>query len=215
MISSIAAIHVAKKQLGLDDDTYRAKLQNLTGKASTKDMSEAERQTVLAVFRNDGFQPASAEPTAGKLTGKYAKKLQALWIAAWNLGVVRDRRDAALLVFVKRQTGLDHARFLHHSDDARAAIEALKSWLQREAGVMFGNLNGQDWLQRDGAKIAWAQWRKLHPSADLIVRKGFDQEVIRLAARPEIVWIGDMKDADWRNAMNALGKRVRELQAGA
>lgn len=29
MTSSIAAIHVAKKSLGLDEDTYRAKLQNI------------------------------------------------------------------------------------------------------------------------------------------------------------------------------------------
>ena len=180
MTSSIAAIHVAKKQLGMDDDTYRAKLANITGKSSVKDMSEPERQKVLTVFRNDGFRPAESKPSAGKLTGPFAKKLQALWIAGYNLGVVSDRRDAALLAFVKRQTGLDAVRFLHHADDARAAIDGLKGWLRREAGVSFGNTNGQDWLAADGAKIAWAQWKILNPGTDLINRKGFDLSLIHI-----------------------------------
>ncbi len=153
MTSSIAAIHVAKKQLGLDDDTYRAKLTNITGKASVKDMTEAERQKVLTVFRNEALRRApTARRTDGrqKLTGKFAKKLQALWIAGYNLGVVENRDDAALLAFVKRQTGLDHTRFLHHAEDARAAIEALKAWLHREAGVSYGNLNDRTGLPRMG-----------------------------------------------------------------
>ncbi len=183
MSSSIAAIHVAKKHLGLDDDTYRAKLARITGKHSVKDMTEAEREKVLTVFRNEGFKPAPAARRVDgrqKLTGKFAKKLQALWIAAWNLGIVRDRDDKALLAFVKRQTGLDHTRFLVYPDDANRAIEALKGWINREAGVPYGNANGYDWLSADGANVAWAQWKILTPGAGLIVRKGFDEEVSRV-----------------------------------
>ncbi|MCF1492474.1 DUF1018 domain-containing protein [Agrobacterium vitis] len=215
MTSSIAAIHVAKKQLGLDEDTYRAKLEKITGKASVKVMTEAERQTVLTVFRNEGFAPAPAG--AGKrkpLTGKFAKKLQALWIAGWNLGVVDQRDDAALLAFVTRQTGLDHVRFLHHADDAKKAIEGLKTWLAREAGVGFGNTNGQEWLASDGAKIAWAQWKILNPGVSLIVRKGFDAHVASLLDLSN-VWLADVKPSQWQTVMNALGERVRAQKAGA
>ncbi len=66
-------------------------------------MTEAERAQVLAIFRNEGFKPINRQPSKA-LSGKYAKKLQALWIAGYNLGVFRDRRDSALLAFVKRQT---------------------------------------------------------------------------------------------------------------
>jgi len=213
MTSSIAAIHVAKRDLGLDDDTYRAKLMNIVGKTSTKDMTEAERQKVLTVMRNDGFRPADAKPAGGKLTGPYAKKLQALWIAAWNLGVVSDRRDAALVAFVKRQTGLDAVRFLHHADDARAAIDGLKGWLKREAGVSFGSTNGQEWLASDGAKVAWAQWKMLHPGTDLINRKGFDAEAFRLIDIPNY-WLADVTGSQWQVVMNALGERVRAARKG-
>lgn len=213
MTSSIAAIHVAKKQLGLDEDTYRAKLSNITGKSSAKDMTEAERQKVLTVFRNEGFEASSKAPQKG-LQGKFAKKLQALWIAGFNLGVINDRTDAALLAFVKRQTGLDHTRFLHYADDARAAIEALKSWLRREAGVMFGNSNGYDWLEADGAKIAWAQWKILYPDASLMVRKGFDQTV-ETCVGEKIAFLAEMKPKQWQTVMNELGKQVRARKAGA
>ncbi len=210
MTSSTAAIHVAKKQLGLDDDTYRAKLEKITGKSSTKAMTEAERQAVLTVLRNEGFEPSS-KPAQKGLQGRFAKKLQALWIAGYNLGVIRDRTDAALLAFIKRQTGLDHSRFLHHADDARAAIEALKGWLKREAGVMYGNSNGYDWLGSDGAKIAWAQWKTLHPDATLMVRKGFDQAVETILGE-RVIYLAHLKGSQWQTIMNELGKHVRARQ---
>ncbi|ARQ59209.1 regulatory protein GemA [Rhizobium sophoriradicis] len=209
MSASIAAIHVAKKQLGLDDDTYRAKLAWITGKQSARDMTEAEREKVLTVFRNEGFRPASAPRRADgrqKLTGKYAKKLQALWIAAWNLGIVRERDDKALVAFVKRQTGLDHTRFLVYADDANSAIGALKGWIKREAGVSYGNTNGQEWLSADGAKVAWAQWKILSGATSLIVRKGFDAEVVRLTGKAVLQ---DITGAGWQIVMNHFGEQIR------
>lgn len=209
MTSSIAAMHAARKQLDLDEDVYRAKLVSITGKSSAKDMTEAERQKVIVEFRKVGFQPAPGRAAGRRqLTGRYAKKLQALWIAGWNLGLVTDRDDKAMLAFVKRQTGLDDTRFLHHTDDGRAAIEGLKGWLKREAAVMFGNTNGCEWLAADGAKIAWAQWRILTPSANLMVRKGFDQAVQDILS-VRLIWLADIKPKEWQTVMNVLGERVR------
>ncbi|MCY1669319.1 regulatory protein GemA [Rhizobium sp. SL86] len=208
MTTSLAALHIAKKHLGLDDDTYRAKLANLTGKTSAKDMTETERVQVLAVFRNEGFKPDNRQSSKA-LSGKYAKKLQALWIAGYNLGVFRDRRDSALLAFVKRQTGIDHVRFLHFPDDAHKAIEALKAWLKREAGVMYGNTNGFDWLAKDGAKVAWAQWKILHPDASLSARNGFDETVSALLGKP-VLYLAAVTDREWHTVMNGLGVEVRK-----
>ncbi|MGR8925049.1 gp16 family protein [Rhizobium leguminosarum] len=209
MTTSIAAIHVAKKHLGLDDDTYRAKLARITGKSSVKEMTEAERQKVLTTLRNEGFTSAPAARRANgrqKLTGKYAKKLQALWIAAWNLGIVRDRDDNALVAFVKRQTGLDHTRFLVYADDAKRAIEALKGWINREAGVSYGKTNGYEWLSADGAKVAWAQWKILTPGAGLIVRRGFDEEVLRLTGAATL---SEVPPKGWQKVMNHFGQHLR------
>lgn len=201
-------IHASFRTAGIvEEDDKRALYQRVTGKTGLTVMTDREKDAVADELRRLGA--ALSGGSAKGLQGKFAKKLQALWIAAWNLGLVRDRRDSALIAFVNRQTGLDHVRFLHHADDAKKAIEALKDWMRREAKVSYGNTIGYDWMKRDGAKIAWAQWRLLHPEADLIVRKGFDEACLRITSAIGAKMLDHLTDADWRKIMNELGTRVR------
>lgn len=46
MANHIAAIHVLKSKLQMSDSDYRVLITGLTHKASTKDMSDIERQRV-------------------------------------------------------------------------------------------------------------------------------------------------------------------------
>jgi phage gp16-like protein len=46
-MSSLAKIHIGKKQLGLAEDDYRDLLERTTGKRSSASMSEGQRQSVL------------------------------------------------------------------------------------------------------------------------------------------------------------------------
>lgn len=214
MTASIAAIHIAKKQLGLDDETYRAKLTVITGKGSAKDMTEAERDRVLQVFRKEGFQPKSNRRSDGrlKLTGKYAGKLQALWISAWNLGIVQNKDDAALVKFVERQTGIEHVRFLRHAADARKAVEALKGWVARVGGVDWSDTEiMSDYARADGFKIAWAQWLKLGGNAHANSVSEFHALVLQLT--DTTVELCDR--CDWQAVMNALGVRIRSGKGAA
>ncbi|WP_429813610.1 gp16 family protein [Ensifer sp. B1-9] len=212
MTGSIVALHVAKKQLGLDEDTYRAKLKIITGKTSAKDMTEDERQAVITDFRKQGFRPASDRRPNGraKLTGRYAAKLQALWIAGHNLGIVENRDDAALLAFVKRQTGLEHVRFLKFADDARKAVEALKAWIARVGGVEWSDTEiTSDYARADGFKIAWAQWRKLGGNVNANSVGAFHATVRELTGLSV-----ERCDKDgWILVMNALGRRIRDAQS--
>lgn len=50
----IQYIHIAKSQLGLDDETYRAMLQGQAGVSSSKDLSEEGRAKVLAHLKSRG-----------------------------------------------------------------------------------------------------------------------------------------------------------------
>jgi hypothetical protein len=207
-MNALAAIHVAKKQLGLDDETYRAVLMRVAGKASAGDMTEAERQRVVDELRRQGFK------RAGKgLEGPFAKKLQALWIAAWNLGLVRDRRDVAMLSFVKRQTGIEHTRFLRDPADARKAVEALKGWMAREAKVDWTDGDHKPaWQRLPGAKIALAQWDILHPDPPLLDPEagfgGFRRFVEERAFNP----LPRMTAREWAGIMNTLGERIRAMR---
>jgi hypothetical protein len=154
----LAKIHIAKKELGLGDDTYRDVLEKVTGKRSASGCTDRELGAVMDHFKSLGFVPragwnkSSAGPAAEKY---YLPKMRALWISGYWLGVVRNKDDAAMLAFLKRQTGLDHERFLKSSSDAAKAIEALKSWLARDGGV--------DWSVGKNPRICvvWALWRAL------------------------------------------------------
>ena len=144
-MSAVKTIYAGIRALGIqDEDDRRDLFERVTGKRWLRLMSSADKDRVVAELRRLGFQG----PTARRLlTGPYAKKLQALWIAGWNLGLVHNRDDAAIIAFVKRQTGLDHARWLRDPADGKRVVEALKDWLARDGGVMWGNTNGYDWLK--------------------------------------------------------------------
>lgn len=157
----IAAIHAEAKARGIDDDTRRDLMARETGKTSCADMTERELARTLGAIKRQGAARPSPLPD-----NAYGRKLRALWISAWNLGVVRDRTDEALAAFIQRQTGLDAARFLYVPEDAEAAIEALKDWLHREAGVDWsafrvshGNVGSSE--QDPRARVIYAQWHRL------------------------------------------------------
>jgi len=61
--SDLAIIHIAKKQLGLDDETYRAMLLQHGGVNSSKDLSATGAERVIKHLKASGFK---AEPKYGK-----------------------------------------------------------------------------------------------------------------------------------------------------
>lgn len=210
-MSALAKLHIAKKELGLDDDTWRDLLERETGKRSSKDMSDGERGRVLDVLKSQGFKPASRSSRKG-LEGKYAPKLQALWIAGWNLGLIGNRDDMALLAFVKRQTGIDHTRFLRYHDDATKAIEALKKWLARDGGVDWSESRFlPEWSQTNGYRIAAAQHRKMIFHRLILPERSLE-EVLRSDGF-KAPW--SLSDRQWIDVMNTMGKQLRAAKGGA
>jgi hypothetical protein len=58
----IKVIHVAARQVGLDDAAYRLVLKNVTGKESSKDLDNRGIEDLLAVFEDLGWRdPGRAE----------------------------------------------------------------------------------------------------------------------------------------------------------
>lgn len=215
-MTALGQVHAAVRDLGIDDDTKRAVYQRVTGKRSAADMDEAERRAVVDELRRQGASKGARKGSKA-LSGPYAKKLQALWIAAWNLGLIRNRDDKALLAFVKRQTGLDHTRFLHHAEDAARAIEALKGWLARDGGVDWAvGDHLQDWARAPGYKIAHAQFALLKARLPDFVKFNSLHHWLVQSRRDRPAMPPDparLQPQDWIIVMNALGDRVRNLKA--
>ena len=59
------------------------------------------------------------------------RKLAALWREAYRVGAVQDSSHEALAAFIRRQTGLDAARFATHDEAGRQCIEPLKAMIRR------------------------------------------------------------------------------------
>ena len=101
---------------------------------SSKELTSGQAAQLIDALQ--AASPArSRHPKAVAMTGRYGAKIRALWISGWNLGVVRDRSDEAACAFVERQTGVQRTAWLVEPAAGRAAIEALKAWLAREARV--------------------------------------------------------------------------------
>lgn len=67
---SLAKIHIAKSQLGMDDDVYRELLARVAGVRSAKDLSPRQVGRVLAEFERLGWQPKAT--AKGKAQGRTA-----------------------------------------------------------------------------------------------------------------------------------------------
>ncbi|MEL6503466.1 MAG: regulatory protein GemA [Pseudomonadota bacterium] len=217
-MTALSALHATRSAASLSEEEARDIYDRVVGKRSTKAMSDKER--LLCRDEISRLYP-QAGTARRKITGRYAPKIQALWIAAWNLGLVRDRDDKALLAFVKRQTGIDHTRFLIDGQEAAKVIEALKGWMARDTTLEWSNsVLTPPWLTNDRAKVALAQ------AVIVVRRKGIDADraVMWLVAEVNqvLAWnytridfaglLGRVTDEQWIKVMNALGEQVRSHQ---
>jgi phage gp16-like protein len=163
----IAQIHIAKKQLGLDNDVYSCLLDHETSKASCSDMSLAELYRVLHVMKQKGFKPKRKSssksrrlsPPSGTTKVEEIDKIRAIWITMFNQNFVRDGSEAALDAYVKRMTakhnkglGVESVAWLE-GKIVIVVIESLKNWHKREligalknAGVVVAKTSAYDFV---------------------------------------------------------------------
>lgn len=165
---TLAAIHVAKKDIRLEDDDYRAMLRSEGGVDSARDLDPRGAGRVMLWFENHGFKRDARKGTSGDRR-PIVLKARALWISLYQLDEVGNRRDQALDAFAKRITGKETLRFATNGE-AGKVVEALKAWLGR-VGVKIAGPDGVAFEQerrlkahheRDGAKAEPSRQKRLH-----------------------------------------------------
>jgi phage gp16-like protein len=190
----LAKVHLAAKELRLDEDARRDVLERLTGHRSSADCSDAQLDQVLAHFRSLGWsatvvaggKPARHAQQAGlahqpkPADHPVAKKARAMWISLWNLGVVDHGSESALEAFAKRQLRVDRLQWADQSQGYRL-IEALKAMAERNGWsqhVHTKDASRQPWFLK--ARLVNAQAQKLgRPS--LVVAGKTEAELDRIA----------------------------------
>jgi phage gp16-like protein len=161
----LAKVHIAKKQLGLADDDYRAIVFQHCGAMSAADATEAQLAAIVQHFGQRGFK-ATAMGVPGRrapaVDTPSARKARSLWISLHQLGVVRNPSDQALEEFARRQLQTEHWRWSDQSLAYRL-IEALKAMAKRHG-----------WEVGDGrhAKLSGSKMRLLKAILAKLVAAG-------------------------------------------
>ena len=124
----LAQIHIAKSQLGMSDDDYRAMLMSRFNVSSASKLDWLGRKSLIDHFKKLGFKVVAKNGTRTLDQSHDSRKVRALWLMLHALGQVRDPSEAALAAYVKRMSKVDALRW---SRDTYALIESLKSWSMR------------------------------------------------------------------------------------
>lgn len=140
----IRLIHVARRELGIDEDTYRAKLKYVANKTSCRDMNLAELNAVYDEFKAGGFKRRfNRNKTASKprvnehVRTEIIKKIRAVWLEMYRHKFLRCGNMAALDQYVQRITakhnggeGVARTDWLT-GELATVVVETLKKWHMR------------------------------------------------------------------------------------
>ncbi len=130
-MNTFALINIAKKDLGMEDDDYRAFLKNVTGKDSLRAMSEGDRIKVVAGMKDKGFQAKPKGTFTPKSDKPYVRLIHALWRSCAEKKVVKSGSKRALRAFVENMTEVSDPEFLTYGQ-ASPVIEALKKMEKRK-----------------------------------------------------------------------------------
>lgn len=218
----IARLHAMRRELGLDEELYRDKLEQITGKRSAAQLSDAELEEAVTRFR----QGARVHRAARMPATKQGRMIQAQWISLYNLGAVQDASDEALMAFVKRQTGLDAVRWLNSHQDVVKVAEALKDWMAREGVEWSHPASVPPFMKLPAFKVAVAQWRKLTAKGTLTANRTWTgnarpvaEEVMAyamaIARRGNHGAPDTWTNQQWTRVNRALGAKMRKAAAAA
>ncbi|MFC3442570.1 gp16 family protein [Sphingobium rhizovicinum] len=211
----LAKVHLAKKQLGLDDGTYEGVLIQVAGTDSAKHCTIPELRKVVAHFEDRGFVSIAKKPgQRPRADHALARKARVMWISLSHLCAVREEPDAAiradkgLETFAKRQLKCTRFQWADRNQGEKL-VEALKKWAER---------HGWDQSAKGLAKVHYVHALKVRLCDAILVklvRAGIakDHWTLREAAfrLTGIVPEGELfTTQDYERIAAALGRKLRD-----
>lgn len=132
----LAQIHIAKAQLGLEEDTYRAMLWAVGRVRSSADLDYAGRRAVLEHLKARGFKTAAPKvtrPSAWDWVNKAAPDRQALLRKIAVMLKLDDREKAYADGIAKQMFGVDLVEFCKPDQLHRIVAAMVKDQARRAA----------------------------------------------------------------------------------
>jgi hypothetical protein len=201
----LGQLHALKRDLALDDDAYRDRLFQISGRRSAAELTDRQLESAIAAFRPGGVFHGKQ-----KANNSYTAKFKALYLAAFNLGALDDGSDAAISAFAERQTGKKALQFLD-AGDANKCSEALKAILARHGvEVPAGDAGG---LEARRALLK-AQWTRLHAlGAVKIADEAALDSYVSLHFLGHKGAVANMSAVQLDQAAKSLGRWIRQRQS--
>jgi len=133
----LAKVHLARKELALSEDDYRAILLDVAGRRSAADCNDAQLVAVVERFKARGWKQAQPKGRSGGKPADHrpAGKARALWISLYHLNAISDPSERALEAFARRQLGCQRMQWADQSMmfrliEAQKAIAERNGWSQ-------------------------------------------------------------------------------------
>jgi phage gp16-like protein len=130
---NLQKLHIGKKELNLSDDIYRDILHQITGKESSRDITDLQAAKVLARYQELGWKPKAGKGAKTRrplADDGQSRKIRQLWLELHAAGKVREPSEAALAAYVNRMEKVAALQWLTPAKATRV-IEAMKKWLGR------------------------------------------------------------------------------------
>lgn len=174
----IKLIHVGRRELNMDEATYRQVLM-IAGKAdSASAMTVPALTAVLEHMKSCGFKiktKTGAAPRRPLLVAPDASKVRALWLFLFHLGAVRDPSEDALATYVKRIAGVDDLRWVR-GDGVTLLIETLKKWAMRHLPAAVSRLQAEAIAAHQSGALTPRQHETFQAATTYLQRgHGFDK----------------------------------------
>lgn len=131
--AKISLVHVAKTQLGMDDEAYRAMLSRVTGVQSSRDLDERGFLAVMWEFERYGFM-RGAVPVK-RVARREGGPTEAQWRSMETLAKIVGNDDLPgprFVQWMKARGKVSHPQFLDASG-VQPVIAALTNWSRRKA----------------------------------------------------------------------------------
>jgi len=122
-----AAVHIAKKDLALDDATYRGVLRsNFMGVDSATFLDEGQLERLLRIFKAWGWQSSQAEGSGDPA------QVQALRKRLMDMAAGIELGEARLAGLVKKQAGIDNLEWVHSIKTLERLLAAFTQIVKRD-----------------------------------------------------------------------------------
>lgn len=123
-------VHVGKRQLGIDDESWRVLLNQQFYQNSSKDVSIANLRKLVQLLQSKGAKIRLPQGSRSALLPIH-RKLWSTWKAMADKGVIADGSSTALQAYVNRLLPDVYSWVQMSPEQASVVLEALKQWNKR------------------------------------------------------------------------------------